>query len=105
MKALVALVAMSSASWSAEAFAPARTMFPMTVPSTLTTSAPIPIAHMPVSKSRKLHMTASAAAMEEPSEGSEASSGGNGSISALLFNLVKSIVGAGVLSLPAGELS
>lgn len=47
-------------------------------------------------------MTASAAAMEEPNEGSETSSGGEGSISALLFNLVKSIVGAGVLSLPAG---
>jgi hypothetical protein len=42
--------------------------------------------------------------MEEPSEGKETSSGGDGTMSALMFNLVKSIVGAGVLSLPAGKL-
>jgi len=51
-----------------------------------------------------LRMSATAAAMEEPSEGKETSSGGDGTMSALMFNLVKSIVGAGVLSLPAGKL-
>jgi len=54
-------------------------------------------------KSSQLHMTSAAASMEEPSDdGIEKTSGGDGTMSALMFNLVKSIVGAGVLSLPAG---
>lgn len=47
----------------------------------------------------KLQMAAASAAMEKPSEGN---SSGGGTMAALTFNLVKSIVGAGVLSLPAG---
>ena len=45
-------------------------------------------------------------AMSEDSKGSAAVAavgGGTASISNEIFNLVKSIVGAGVLSLPAGE--
>jgi len=52
-------------------------------------------------RSGKLHMTATTASgsfAEEP----DATKGGDASMSNLIFNLVKSIVGAGVLSLPAG---
>lgn len=49
-----------------------------------------------------LQMSAAAAAAAEPSEGG-VSGTGTASIPNEIFNLVKSIVGAGVLSLPAGE--
>ncbi len=105
MKALAALLALLTPC-SVIAFAPARTMVPATIPTTVNPilSSPnfiSPTFHAPASK---LHMASASAAIEEPSDGNEASSGGDGTMTALLFNLVKSIVGAGVLSLPAGEL-
>ena len=61
------------------------------------------VPYLPLAKARStLHMTSTVASMEDPSEGKETSSGGDGTMSALMFNLVKSVVGAGVLSLPAG---
>ena len=48
----------------------------------------------------KLHMSSTVAGDE--SNDSNAQGGGDASMSSLTFNLVKSIVGAGVLSLPAG---
>jgi len=53
-----------------------------------------------VSKSTPLRMTATAAA--DGNEGSAIAGDGDASMTNLTFNLVKSIVGAGVLSLPAG---
>lgn len=44
----------------------------------------------------------SAIAAEEPEDSSSPVQGGDATMSSLIFNLVKSIVGAGVLSLPAG---
>ena len=98
MKALISLLAVSSASWNAAAFAPARTMVQVTMSPIHASLPKLPL----VKTSPILRMTA-AAAMEEPSEGKAAKSGGEGTMSALRFNLVKSIVGAGVLSLPAGK--
>ena len=106
MKALLALIAISSTSRSAEAFAPSRVLVPVMVPSTVsrTASMPMPMPMpMTMPKASKLHMTAAVAAMEDPSEGNESSNDEGASLSSLRFNLVKSIVGAGVLSLPAGE--
>jgi len=102
MRALLALVSISAASVSA--FAPARNMVPVAVhaPSAMSPFIPAPRLNQGAAKITKLSMAAASAAMEDPSEG-EASSSGEGTITALLFNLVKSIVGAGVLSLPAGK--
>ena len=101
MRVLLALVALSSASWSTVAFAPARSMVPVTRPAA--TSMTMQSSYMPIAKaSSKLHMSSAAASMEDPNEGKEATSGGDGAMPALMFNLVKSILGAGVLSLPAG---
>ena len=52
-------------------------------------------------KAQPMYMTASAAAIE--TRGGENESGGTATIPNEIFNLVKSIVGAGVLSLPAGK--
>ena len=105
MKALAALLALLTPC-SVMAFAPARTMVPVTIPTSVNPSLSSPnfissSFHAPASK---LYMASASVAIEEPSDGNEASSGGDGTMTALLFNLVKSIVGAGVLSLPAGEL-
>jgi hypothetical protein len=106
MKALAALLTLLTPC-SVIAFAPARTMVPVTIPTSMNPILSSPnnfissTFHAPASK---LHMASASAAIEEPSDGNEASSGGDGTMTALLFNLVKSIVGAGVLSLPAGEL-
>lgn len=48
-------------------------------------------------------MVSESLAVEDPNEGKRASSESQGTIPALMFNLVKSIVGAGVLSLPSGK--
>jgi len=76
-------------------------MVPVTRPAA--TSMTMQSSYMPIAKaSSKLHMSSAAASMEDPNEGKEATSGGDGAMPALMFNLVKSILGAGVLSLPAG---
>ena len=89
-----AIIAFLAIAAGASAFAPANT-----VPAVneMKTSNVMPLK---VTGGSKLKMAAASAAMEKPSEGN--SSGGEGTMSALTFNLVKSIVGAGVLSLPAG---
>lgn len=104
MRFLLAVVAISTPWFTVEGFtASSRTMAPL-----ITKSAGHPAmmgaATLPPGKSFKqqslLHMTAAVAA-EEPGEGSPVK-GGTASMSSLTFNLIKSIVGAGVLSLPAG---
>jgi hypothetical protein len=47
-------------------------------------------------------MVSESLAMEDSNEGKRTSNDPQGTIPALMFNLVKSIVGAGVLSLPSG---
>ena len=90
-----AIIAFLAIAAGASAFAPANT-----VPAVneMKTSNVMPLNVR--AGGSKLQMAAASAAMEKPSEGN--SSGGEGTMSALTFNLVKSIVGAGVLSLPAG---
>jgi hypothetical protein len=79
-------------------------------PSLRMTPALVPQVSVSFSKSyagrKQTHLfDASAAAVPAPEEssGSSATSGGTATISNEIFNLVKGIVGAGVLSLPAGK--
>lgn len=117
MKFVFALSVVTFSCWNVESFAPARVssgsmnhVLP-TVASTLMLDGAKPKMTVPgVSRSKtqsKLHMTSAATvASDDNSEGKDvaaAAGGGEGTMSALMFNLVKSIVGAGVLSLPAGE--
>jgi hypothetical protein len=53
----------------------------------------------------KTRLGADAAAAEIPRGGEGGESGGTATIPNEVFNLIKSIVGAGVLSLPAGKFS
>lgn len=114
MKTLFALSVVSFSCWTVESFAPARVSSSMRhhVLPTATTlmSDAVPKMTTPgvsrfIKAKSKLHMTSTTAAVDDNSEGKDtvAAGGGEGTMSALMFNLVKSIVGAGVLSLPAGE--
>ena len=109
VKAIVAVTAFSFASWHAESFVPVGRSNAGLAALVLETASPKTLPHVSISRSSKarskLHMTSTAAAVDDPSEGGKdtsKASGGEGTMSALMFNLVKSIVGAGVLSLPAG---
>lgn len=104
-RALLALLALSCS--SVEAFAPSRTTMVPTVmvPSAMTSSsAGFLNNYSSTYSSSKLQMTSSsAAAVQPPDEDGKASSTSDGApMTGMIFNLVKSIVGAGVLSLPAG---
>lgn len=100
MTALLVVLSISPELWFSMAFAPSRTMVPSTIP--LQMNSPFSKFNLEVFNPTQLQMTAASAAIEDTSDDSNASSGGEGTMTALLFNLVKSIVGAGVLSLPAG---
>ena len=99
--AMVALFLISTAVWDVSGFAPARTVVPVSL-NTMSYSQHS-MNNMVVfhANSQKLQMTAGAATMEEPNGEGKVESG-KAPMSSLIFNLVKSIVGAGVLSLPAG---
>jgi hypothetical protein len=88
--------------WSATAFSPVRTIVPMAMPS-VTKPINKMMLQTPLSSNRPiLSMVSESLAMEDSNEGKRTSNDPQGTIPALMFNLVKSIVGAGVLSLPSG---
>jgi hypothetical protein len=87
----------------AAAFSPTRTIFPIAVPLVATPMNKMLPQGTRSSNTPILRMVSESLAVEDPNEGKRASNESQGTIPALMFNLVKSIVGAGVLSLPSGK--
>lgn len=103
MKTTTILIVTVLRLWRAAAFCPGTARVPISIPSVSRSLSMNIKPKDPLSSyGSTLRVASSSQTMEEPNEGNRVSSGGQGTISALMFNLVKSIVGAGVLSLPSG---
>jgi len=98
MKFVLAVIVLSNGLLASNGFVPTRVVVPLHANNgAMKINAMEPFSSKPSFK-KEVHMTATAieASEEEPVKG------GDAPMSSLIFNLVKSIVGAGVLSLPAG---
>lgn len=91
----------SSVFWDVDGFVPTRTVIPVSLNAVSFPQHSKNNMMVFQTNSQKLQMTTGAVAMEEPNGEGKVDTG-KAPMSSLIFNLVKSIVGAGVLSLPAG---